>query len=87
MAIVRKTNDYMDATNFGLIFKGLVRPMLEYAAPVWSLRTINYVVIIKKLHIKLAGKELMRFSHLTTEQQGSGTFYLIKQINRKYNKF
>ena len=42
MAIVRKTFDYMDATTFNLIFKGLVRPILEYAAPVWSSNTIKY---------------------------------------------
>ena len=47
MAIIRKTYEYMDATPFGLIFKGLVRPILEYAAPVWSPRTIKYKEILK----------------------------------------
>ena len=41
MAIVRKTFDYMDDTTFNLIFKGLVRPILEHAAPVWSPNTIK----------------------------------------------
>ena len=34
--VVRRTLDYMDEESFALIFKGLVRPHLEYAAPVWS---------------------------------------------------
>ena len=36
MAIARKTFDYMDTEIFNYIFKGMVRPHLEYAAPVWS---------------------------------------------------
>ena len=39
----------MDATTFGLIFKGLVRPILEYAAPVWSPRTIKYKEILENV--------------------------------------
>ena len=36
LAITRKTFDTIDATTFKYIFKGLVRPHLEYAAPIWS---------------------------------------------------
>ena len=36
MAVVRKTFDYMDEDIFKLIFKSLIRPHLEYGAPVWS---------------------------------------------------
>ena len=36
LAVTRRTFDYMDATTFKYIFKGLVRPHLEYAAPIWS---------------------------------------------------
>ena len=36
LAITRRTFDYMNDNVFCMIFKGLVRPHLEYAAPVWS---------------------------------------------------
>ena len=36
LAITRKTFDYIDRDSFNQIFKGLVRPHLEYATPVWS---------------------------------------------------
>ena len=49
MAIGRKTYDYMDATTFNLIFKGLVRSNLEYAAPGWSPHTIKYKEIIENV--------------------------------------
>ena len=36
LAIIYKTFDYIDETMFKQLFKSLVRPHLEYAAPVWS---------------------------------------------------
>ena len=36
MAIIFKTFDYMDETMFKQLYKSLVRPHLEYGAPVWS---------------------------------------------------
>ena len=36
MAIIFKTFDYMDETMFIQLYKSLVRPHLEYGAPVWS---------------------------------------------------
>ena len=35
LGIARKTFDYMDIKTFNHIFKALVRPHLEYAAPIW----------------------------------------------------
>ena len=35
--------DYMDEEIFGSIFKGLVRPHLEYAAPVWNPKAIYQI--------------------------------------------
>ena len=49
MAISRKTYDYMDTKTFSYIFKGLVRPHLEYAAPVWSPHTIKLKEIIENV--------------------------------------
>ena len=39
VGIMRKTFDYMDENMFKLLFKSLVRPHLEYGAPVWSPHT------------------------------------------------
>ena len=36
LGIVRKTFEYMDKSIFCFIFKGIIRPHLEFAAPVWS---------------------------------------------------
>ena len=43
LAVTRKTFDYMDEEIFGSIFKGLVRPHLEYAAPVWNPKAIYQI--------------------------------------------
>ena len=39
VGITRKTFDYMDADIFKMLFKSLVRPHLEYGAPVWNPHT------------------------------------------------
>ena len=42
LAVTRKTFECIDDEIFCLIFKGLVRPHLEYAAPVWSPHLIKH---------------------------------------------
>ena len=42
LGIVRKTFNRLDKDTFCQIFKGLIRPHLEYAAPVWSPNLIKY---------------------------------------------
>ena len=49
LAITRKTFQYMDQSIFRYIFKGLVRPHLEYAAPVWSPHHIKYKELIENV--------------------------------------
>ena len=49
MAVVRKTFDYMDEEVFKLVFKGLVRPHLEYGAPIWSPHNKNLIEQIEKV--------------------------------------
>ena len=49
MAIARKTFDYMDAQTFRYIFKGLVRPHLEYGAPLWSPHTVKTKELIENV--------------------------------------
>ena len=40
LAVVRNTFDHMNEDVFQLIFKGLITPLLEYAAPIWSPHTV-----------------------------------------------
>ena len=49
LGIVRKTFDYMNKDTFCQIFKGLIRPHLEYAAPVWSPHLIKYKEAIENV--------------------------------------
>ena len=49
MAIARKTFDKMDPQIFSYIFKGLVRPHLEYGAPLWSPYTIKAKELIENV--------------------------------------
>ena len=49
MAIARKTFDYMDIETFRYIFKGLVRPHLEYGASLWNPHTIKMIELIENV--------------------------------------
>ena len=39
LGIVRKTFECLDKQIFNYVYKGIIRPHLEYAAPVWSPHT------------------------------------------------
>ena len=43
LGIVRRTFDNIDKETFRLLYKGLVRSQLEYAAPVWSPHLIKHI--------------------------------------------
>ena len=49
LAIARKTFEYMDEEIFKHIYKGLVRPHLEYAVPVWSPHLVKHIDIIENV--------------------------------------
>ena len=49
LGIIRRTFDYMDKAIFCLIFKGIVRPHLEYAAPVWSPHLDKHIEAIENV--------------------------------------
>ena len=49
LAIARKTFDCIDRVCFSFIFKGLVRPQLEYAEPIWSPHLIKLKEIIENV--------------------------------------
>ena len=64
LGISRKTFDHMDANIFCNIFGGLVRPHLEYAAPVWSPHTIKQKEIIENVQ-RRATKLVLGLSELS----------------------
>ena len=49
LGISRRTFQALDKTKFGFIFKGIVRPHLEYGAPVWSPHLIKYKTLIENV--------------------------------------
>ena len=49
LAVIRRTFEQLDATNFSFLFKGLVRPHLEYGAPIWSPSSEKYKELIENV--------------------------------------
>ena len=64
LGITKKTFDYMDKSMFCLLFKGLIRPHLEYAAPVWSPQQIKYKELLENVQ-RRATKLVPGLSKLT----------------------
>lgn len=64
LAMIFKTFDYMDEFIFKQLFKSLVRPHLEYAAPVWSPHNENLKKLIENVQ-KRATKRIPGFSDLS----------------------
>ena len=64
MAIARKTFDYMNEDIFLNIFKGLVRPHLEYATAIWSPHLIKHIDYLENIQ-RRATKEIQNFSSLS----------------------
>ena len=63
MAIVRKTFDHMDKEIFLNIYKGLIRPKLEYASSVWSPHLIKHIEALEGVQ-RRATKQIPGFSKL-----------------------
>ena len=68
MGITKRTFEYLDKTTFCLIFKGLVRPHLEYAAPVWSPHLIKHKEALENVQ-RRATKQVPGLSHMTYEER------------------
>ena len=49
MGIIRRNNTYLDIESFKLLFKSLVRPHLEYGAPVWNPRLKRDIAELEKV--------------------------------------
>lgn len=49
LAVARRTFECLNANIFSMIFKGLIRPHLEYAAPVWSPNLKKHKTLIENV--------------------------------------
>ena len=63
LAVIRKSFEYMDCEIFSLLFKGLVRPNLEYATPVWNPHLMKHINALEAVQIR-ATKMVPGISHL-----------------------
>lgn len=68
LAIVRKTFDYMDKRIFMQLYKGLIRPNLEYAMPVWKPYKICQIEALENVQ-RRATKMVSEISHLPYNQR------------------
>ena len=68
MAIARKTFDYMDEQTFKYIFKGLVRPHLEYGATIWNPHTDKTKKLIENVQ-RRATKTVPGLAKLSYEKR------------------
>ena len=64
LAMVRNTFDHMNEDVFKLIFKGLIRPLLEYAAPIWSPHAVHQKELIENAQ-RRAKKRIPGFYNLS----------------------
>ena len=64
MGIVKRTFDILEPTTFCDIFKGLIRPHLEYVAPMWSPHTAKQKEIIEGVQ-RRATKVVPGLGHLS----------------------
>ena len=64
LAVTWKSFDHMDCEVFKLIFKGRVRPLLEYATPVWNPHLIGQIDSIEAVQ-KRATRMVPGLSHLS----------------------
>ena len=64
LAVTRRTFECLDKEIFCLLFKGLVRPHLEYAAPIWSPYLVKHKNMIENVQ-RRATKLVPGLSHLS----------------------
>ena len=63
MGLIRRTYTYIDETSFRYLFQALVRPHLEYAAPVWSPYKAGDIESIENVQ-RRATKQIPGLKHL-----------------------
>ena len=68
MGIIRRTFNYMNNSSFMLLYKSLVRPILEYANQVWSPQLRKHINAIENVQ-RCATKTVPGLSEKTYEQR------------------
>ena len=68
MGIIRRTYTYLDPQSFKLLFKSLVRPHLEYGAPIWNLRLKRDITELEKVQ-RRATREVPQLKGLSCEDR------------------
>ena len=51
LGLIRRSVGTANTTTFSLLYKTLVRPLLEYAAPVWNPYLVKDMTVFSKLSI------------------------------------
>ena len=68
MGVIRRSYTHLDAHNFKLLFKALVRPHLEYAHAVWNPHLRRHIDALEKVQ-RRATRQIPGFAHLTYPQR------------------
>eukprot|EP00794_Sanderia_malayensis_P014125 gene14125-15603_t len=68
MALVRRSFTYLDEEMFKLIFKGIVRPHLEYATQIWRPHKVKDITSIENVQ-RRATKLIPSLNHLSYEER------------------
>ena len=68
MGIIRRSYTHLDAYNFKLLFKALVRPHLEYAHAVWNPHLRRHIDALENVQ-RRATRQIPGFAHLSYPQR------------------
>ena len=68
MGMIRRTFDYIDSDTFRLLFSSIVRPHLEYAAPVWNPHLQKHIDMIENVQ-RRATKLVPGLKNLTYKER------------------
>ena len=68
LAITKRTFDYMDEEIFLQLYKGLVRPQLEYASSVWAPHLMKHIDALEAIQ-RRATKQIPGFEHLSYSER------------------
>ena len=68
LGLIKRNFKYMDNKTFILLYKSLVRPILEYGAPIWSPHLLRQSRLIEDIQ-RRATKLLPEMAHLSYEER------------------
>ena len=68
MSIIRRTYTYLDRDSFNLLFKSVVRPHVEYGAPIWDPRLKRDIAELVQVQ-RRATKQIHALKNLSYEER------------------